>query len=41
MISPFLFPFSHNIAIPLGGQISKDKAQNIFGQRVFKIEEFS
>ena len=41
MISPYLFPFTDDITIPLGGQKSKDIAQNIFGQRIFKREEFS
>jgi hypothetical protein len=40
MISPYLFSFSDNITIPLGGQKSKDIAQKIFGQRIFKREEF-
>ena len=41
MASPYLFPFTDDITIPLGGQKSKDIAQNIFGQRIFKREEFS
>jgi hypothetical protein len=30
-----------NITIPLGGKKSKDIAQNIFEQQIFKREEFS
>jgi hypothetical protein len=41
MISPYLFPFTDDITIPLGGQRSKDIAQNIFGQQIFKGEELS
>jgi hypothetical protein len=40
MMSPYSFSFSDDITIPLGGQKSKDIAQNIFGQRIFKKDEF-
>ena len=30
MISPYLFPLINDMTIPLGGQKSKDIAQNIF-----------
>jgi hypothetical protein len=39
MISPYLFSFSDDITIPLGGQKSNDIAQNIFGQQIFMREE--
>jgi hypothetical protein len=35
-----VFAFSEDITIPSGGQKSKETAQNIFGQKVFKREEF-
>ena len=41
MISPYFFPFTNDIKIPLGGQKSKDIAQNIFRQQIFKREESS
>jgi hypothetical protein len=40
MIFPYLFPLSDDIKIPLGSHKSKDIGQNIFGQRIFKNEEF-
>jgi hypothetical protein len=40
MASPYVFAFSDDITIPGGGQKAKDTAQNIFGQKVLKLEEF-
>ena len=34
-LAPYLFPFTDDITIPLGGQKSKDIAQTIFGQQFF------
>jgi hypothetical protein len=39
-LSPYLFAFSDDISIPLGGLKSKAIVQKIFGQKVFKMEEF-
>jgi hypothetical protein len=41
MLSPYLFCFCDDVSIPAGGQKSKDIAQNIFGQKIFKMEEFA
>ncbi len=41
MISPYLFLFCDDISIPTGGQKLKDIAQTIFGQKIFKKEEFA
>jgi hypothetical protein len=41
MISPYLFLFCDDISIPTGGQKLKDIAQTIFGQKIFKMEEFA
>jgi hypothetical protein len=41
MLSPYLFCFCDDASIPAGGQKSKDIAQNIFGQKIFKMEEFA
>jgi hypothetical protein len=41
LISPYLFSFCDDISIPTGGQKSKDIAQTIFGQKIFKMEEFA
>ena len=38
--SPYVFAFSDDITMPGGGQKAKDIAQSIFGQNVFKREEF-
>ena len=40
MASPYLFAFSDDITIPGGGQKAKETAQNIFGQKVLKLQEF-
>ena len=37
---PYVFAFSDNITMPSRGQKSKETVQNIFGQKVFKREEF-
>ena len=41
MLSPYLFSFCDDISIPTGGQKSKDIAQTIFGQKIFKMEAFA
>jgi hypothetical protein len=41
MLSPYLFCFCDDVSIPTGGQKSKDIAQNIFGQKIFKMDEFA
>jgi hypothetical protein len=38
--SPYVFAFSDDITVPSGGQKAKEMAQNIFGQKVFKLDEF-
>ncbi len=40
MASPYVFAFSDDITIPGGGQKAKETAQNIFGQKVLKLQEF-
>ena len=39
-VSPYMFSFCNDVAVPSGGQKAKDIAQSIFGQKVFKMEEF-
>ena len=39
-VSPYVFSFCNDVAVPSGGQKAKDIAQSIFGQKVFKMEEF-
>ena len=41
MNSPYLFSFCDDISIPTGGRKSKDIAQTIFGQKIFKMQEFA
>jgi len=41
MLSPYLFCFCDDVTIPAGGKKSKDIAQNIFGQKIFKMVEFA
>jgi hypothetical protein len=38
--SPYVFAFTEDITIPSGGQKAKDMAQTIFGQRIFRRQEF-
>jgi hypothetical protein len=38
--SPYLFSFSDDVAVPSGGLKAKCIAQTIFGQKVFKMEQF-
>jgi hypothetical protein len=38
--STFVFAFTEEITIPSGGQKAKDVAQTIFGQRIFRRQEF-
>jgi len=38
--SPYVFAFSDDVTVPSGGQKAKEMAQNIFGQKVFKRDEF-
>ena len=38
--SPYVFAFSEDVTIPSGGHKTKEIAQTIFGQKVFKREEF-
>ena len=38
--SPYVFAFGDDITMPGGGQKAKDIAQSIFGQNVFKRDEF-
>ena len=40
LVSPYLFSFSDDVTIPSGGRKAKDIAQTIFGQKVFKLDEF-
>ena len=40
MALPYVFAFSDNITIPGGGQKAKETAQNIFGQKVLKLQDF-
>jgi len=40
MLSPYVFSFCDDVRIPSGGRKAKDIAQHIFGQKVFKQEEF-
>ena len=39
--SPYVFAFSDDVDVPSGGQKAKSIAQTIFGQKVFKMEEFT
>ncbi|KAI2501964.1 hypothetical protein MHU86_12517 [Fragilaria crotonensis] len=39
--SPYVFSFSDDVDVPSGGQKAKNIAQTIFGQKVFKMEEFT
>ena len=41
MSSPYVFSFSNNIEVPGGGQKSKVLVQRIFGQTIFKMDEFT
>jgi hypothetical protein len=38
--SPYVFAFTEDITIPSGRQKAKDVAQTIFGQRIFRRQEF-
>jgi hypothetical protein len=38
--SPYVFSFIDDVAVPSGGLKAKSIAQTIFGQKVFKLEEF-
>ena len=38
--SPYVFSFSDDVTVPSGGRKAKDVAQSIFGQKVFKLDEF-
>jgi hypothetical protein len=38
--SPYVFLFSDDVAVPSGGLKAKSTAQTIFGQKVFKMEQF-
>jgi hypothetical protein len=38
--SPYVFSFSDDVAVPSGGLKAKSIAQTIFGQKVFKLEQF-
>ena len=38
--SPYVFSFSDDVAVPSGGLKAKSIAQTIFGQNVFKMEQF-
>ena len=38
--SPYMFAFTEDITIPSGRQKAKDMAQTIFGQRIFRRQEF-
>jgi hypothetical protein len=38
--SPYVFAFSEDVTIPSGGHKTKEIAQTIFGQKIFKREEF-
>jgi hypothetical protein len=40
MASLYVFAFSDDITIPGGGQKAKETVQNIFGQKVLKVQEF-
>ena len=40
MASPYVFSFLDDITIPNGGLKAKDTVQNIFGQKVLKLQEF-
>jgi hypothetical protein len=40
MVSPYVFAFSDDITVPGGGLKAKETAQNIFGQKVLRMEEF-
>ncbi len=39
--SPYVFSFRDDIDVPSGEQEAKSIAQTIFGQKVFKMEEFA
>ena len=41
MSSPYVFSFSNDIEVPGGGQKSKVLVQKIFGQTIFKMDEFT
>jgi hypothetical protein len=36
----YFFSFSNNVDIPTGGVKAKDVVQNVFGQKLFNLEEF-
>ena len=41
MNSPYIFSFSDDVAVPSGGKKAKNIAQAIFGQQIFKMEQFN
>jgi hypothetical protein len=39
-LSPYVFSFSDDVGLPSGGLKAKEIDRTIFGQKIFKLEEF-